>query len=181
MDDIEMQLAEMDIANEENEELTFDEGVEEEPRRAAGGVKSRWLREDSDGEWGRQAKTVFSNTDNQGIQNPDSSRVDRPTRVNREDTTVFTDISGNSKSRVINLEHKEGNSNVAGFDGPDSDEHYGLNLEDRKRQRSEAQVTGAQTKNLHTINKESMLSGSDCMETTPTFLAKLATQASQSQ
>lgn len=47
MDDIEMQLAEMDITNEENEELSFETGVEEEVNRFELCLVGRFLTEKS--------------------------------------------------------------------------------------------------------------------------------------
>lgn len=45
MDDTEMQLADLDIENEENEELVFDEGVEEEINRFEPCLVGRFLTE----------------------------------------------------------------------------------------------------------------------------------------
>lgn len=57
--------------------------------------------------------------------------------MSRDNTTVFADISSIS-NYGINMKRKEGNSNPVGFNGLDLEEQYGLNLEERKRQRSEA-------------------------------------------
>ena len=70
---------------------------------------------------------------------------------------------------------------VFNADGLDSDELYGLNLEERKRQRTEAQYQALQTNQMDRPTKDSTLSYEDCVETSSTVLAKLAQQASQGQ
>lgn len=74
----------------------------------------------------------------------------------------------------------------AGFDnlennGVDNDELYGLNLEERKRQRSQAHSFMDQTKQKNSANMDSTLSNVDCVGTPDTVLAKLAEQASRGQ
>lgn len=165
------------------EEIVKDWGpsLRAQPRRMTGGNLSKWLREDGDGDWGRQLGVDNSKAGHQGFQNRNSPRVDLSARVNRDNTFVFMDISGKSTSRVTNLENKEGNLNGNEADGLDSKEQYGLNLEDRKRQRSETYVNAAQVKNQNISNKESTLSDADCVGTSSTFLVKPVKQASQQQ
>lgn len=68
--------------------------------------------------------------------------------------------------------------NLSKSHGLDTDELDGLKLEERKRQRIEAHLSGVQTHPTDITNKESTLSYNDCVETSITELAKLARQAS---
>ncbi|KAL8093379.1 hypothetical protein AgCh_035304 [Apium graveolens] len=56
MEDIEMQLAELDIENEENEELVFDEGVEEESNHFELCLFGRFLSEKNNSEKAMKSK-----------------------------------------------------------------------------------------------------------------------------
>ncbi|KAL1803146.1 hypothetical protein ACET3Z_031793 [Daucus carota] len=138
-----------------------------------GSNTSKWLREDGAGEWSKQVgrDNVSTNT---GFQNPTSTHPVTSTRIHRGGSTVHADISGHATYTTGSAEHKEGNSNVFECDGPDTDEHYGLNLEERKRQWREVHTAEPQTKYQDKQNKDSTLSDTDCVETSPSFLAKLA-------
>ena len=65
--------------------------------------------------------------------------------------------------------------------GPEEDELDGLNLEERKRRRSEAHGFISTGFNKETVPMESVLSNVDCTESHTQFLAQLAQQASQQQ
>lgn len=149
-----------------------------QPRRVVGGSRSKWLREDGDGDWGRQVGTGSSKAGSQGVQNPNFVHYGMSSRGARDQTTIFADNQGKFNLRDINQSHKEGNSNVVGLDGLDLEEQNGLIFEERKRRRSEFQVNAAQL-NKYTTSMDSTLSGTDCLETSLILLAKLTKQASQ--
>lgn len=152
-----------------------------QPCRAASGSRSKWLREEGDEDWGRRTSMDNHNPDNQGFQNPDLVQSSRSRRINRDNTAGFNSNTGKANISADKQFHKEGNLNFVGPDGLDMDEYYGLNLEERKRQRSEAQDTVLQTKNKTSTNMDFNLSNADCEETSPTFLAKLAAQQASQQ
>lgn len=80
-----------------------------------------------------------------------------------------------------NVSAKAGNSNLSNDNGLDADELYGLNMEERKRQRIEAQFTTVQTQQKDTTTKDPTISNVDFSGTSSILLAQLATQASQQQ
>lgn len=108
------------------------------PRKTAGGSKSKWLREEGDGDWGRQKGRDTHRAENQGFQNTRSTRPTTDLRVQRDSTNNKADISGYSVGYENNMQPNEGNSKMSNTNGLDSDELYGLNLEERKRQRVDA-------------------------------------------
>lgn len=157
------------------------------PRRAMEGGKSKWLREETDSEWGRQDGGTKQGTTNQGFQkNNYSGQSDKS--HNYRDGGSKTTQSDSLKERAGNIfnveKEREGNTfNVQdnGLYGLDSEELYGLNLEERKRQRSEAHGPDMQTRQSFVPNKDSTLSKVDCVESSSNLLATLATQASHQQ
>lgn len=112
------------------------------PRKMAGSNRSKWLREEGDGEWRRKEGKDNYEAENQGFQN---TGLARPTtnlhiRGDNADKSGYVNADGN------NLRSEAGKSKVDINNGLDSEELYGLNLEERKRQRIEAQFTNMQTK-----------------------------------
>lgn len=102
-------------------------------------------------------------------------------RDSTENSTGYADISGNSKFETNNSGPKEGNSDGIDVDGLDLEEQYGLKLDERKRERSEAHYNVTQTRHLNNTNKDSIFSDADCVETSSHLMAKLTKQASQLQ
>ncbi|KAL8126745.1 hypothetical protein AgCh_013868 [Apium graveolens] len=121
-----------------NEEVSKEWGywLRAQPRKLAGGVTSKWLRGDGDGAWGRQGEMDSSTAGNTGFQKSDPMRAGS-SRDNRERSTVPSDITGISNFGNNKVVHKGGNLNINGPEYLDLEEQYGLNLEDRKRQRSD--------------------------------------------
>ena len=152
-----------------------------QPRKIAGGSKSKWLREEGDGDWGRRKRMDNYNTENQGFQKTDWSRSPIDLHDQRNKGNNSAKNQGYSGEYGSNVTAKAGNSNSSNTNGLDADELYGLNLEERKRQRKEAQYTVLQTQQTDTTIKEPTLSNGDCAGTFPILMTKLATQASQQQ
>lgn len=146
-----------------------------------GGGRSKWLREEGDGDWGRQEGRDNHGAANQGFQNTEITRRTDDVRFQRNNVTGLADNSGYPAGQSNHMQSKEGNPNKGFNNGLDSEELYGLNLEERKRQRSEAHYTTTQTQQTDVSTKASTLSTADCVETSTIVLAKLAEQASQLQ
>lgn len=106
--------------------------------QGAGGSKSKWLKDDGDDDWGRKVGLDNYKAENQGFQTPNFSSAGTPQRDFREKTTLFANIPDKSSFTSNNLKHRKGISKNSVTDGLDSKEQYGLNLEEIKRQRSEA-------------------------------------------
>lgn len=115
----------------------------------------------------------------EGYQNTDFMRTDTSMRDHKRAETTHADFTGQT-DLIANIPmYKEGNSNDFVPDGSDTEEQYGLSLEERKRQRREAHNPIPQKKKQVNNSKDSILSNSDCVETSPSLLAKLAMKASQ--
>lgn len=78
----------------------------------------------------------------------------------------------------VNSNIKEGSEFLKSFNGPEEDELSGLNIEERKRQRSEAHEFSDTTIFNQHSHQGSVLSHNDCPDTTTNVLATLARQAS---
>lgn len=151
------------------------------PRRAAGASKSKWLREEGDGEWGNSY-----GKDNLKQQNPEQSipsfmRAVSPTLKRRDCSADSANISGVTGGNISNSNVVGGNANSLNNNGPEEEELDGLSLEERKRRRSEAHGFISTGINKETSSMDSVLSNGDCSESHTQSLATLAQQASQQQ
>lgn len=111
------------------------------PRRAVEGGRSKWLREEDDGDWGRKEGKGNHGVENQGFQTTKVSHQTEEVRDRKDNITNLADNRGYSVKLSNHVQAKVGNSKSGKNNGLDSDELYGLNLEERKRQRSEAHFT----------------------------------------
>lgn len=150
------------------------------PCKGAGGSRSKWLRDEGNGDWGSSYGKDNQRQNFSGVQNPINVHAGNQESNKREVTT------GIAKNQGL-TDNVSNNSNLMGRNpftnspvGPEEDESLGLNPEERKRRRSEASlysdVPGIAE---HAQQKESLLSHDDCNESNQSFLAKLAEQASQ--
>lgn len=152
-----------------------------QPRRVGSSSKSKWLRDEGDGGWNRdsdKSNRFQENQENQSFRDPNISHDDMHMRDQRGNVTTRADFSEKTGD-TANKSNLGGKSKTFESNGLDPEELYGLNMEERKRQRSEAHITTTKNTKNDTPNSGSTLSGSDCVETTPQFLATLAEQASQ--
>lgn len=145
------------------------------PRKMAGNSRSKWLRAEGEGDWGRQEVRDTHRAENQGFQ----TRAATDGRSQRDKTHKKADILGYTNNYGTEMQLKEGNLNLNDSTGLDSDELYGLALEERKRQRVEAQLNKTQVHVSNVPNKDSILSHRDCIETSSNLEATLARQASR--
>lgn len=148
------------------------------PRRAAGGGRSKWLVKYDDGEWGRQVERDNDKAVKLKFQKTNFRRTEEIMRDRRDSTAINAGNSGPSGLPIYNSKQKEGNLKDIGPDGLDSEEQYGLNLEERKRQRRESHDNETQQIQQGKNSLDSAFSETNCLETTPSFWAKLAVQAS---
>lgn len=82
---------------------------------------------------------------------------------------------------VTDISTKAGNPYLNKENGLDREELYGLNLEESKRQRTEAQISVVQNEQIEATTKDPHFSNGDDAGTSSNLLAKLAPQASQPQ
>lgn len=105
-----------------NEEISKDWGpwLRAQPRKAMGSSRSKWLRDEGDGDWGRQGRMGSNRTEKQGNQAPDFTQSNKSRSVSWDSTTVFANIS-----RILNygntVERNEGNTNSIGVNELDSE------------------------------------------------------------
>lgn len=152
-----------------------------QPRRGPSGIKSKWLREDGGAEGWRSAGKENQYATNQEFQNANFSRATDGTRFQENIDADLADKTGSTKVQTNQIKSRDNYQVTSNNNGLDSDELYGLNMEERKRQRSEAHVTISQIKQTIVSPMDSTLSNDDCVETSSDFLAKLAEQASHPQ
>lgn len=151
------------------------------PRRVGGASKSKWLREEGDGEWGQ--KYGMDNYQQQSREVPIPNIPQTGTQSGKQKDIVigFANISGGSDKASKNSKNMGGNFKPITTVGPDEEELDGLNLEERKRRRSEAH---GYTSNLvidENTTMETGLSTNDCSDSLNQQTATLAQQASRQQ
>ncbi|KAL8156424.1 hypothetical protein AgCh_001495 [Apium graveolens] len=150
--------------------------------RAGGQEKSKWLRDEKDGDWGEKF----------GKDNYYNQSADWQEGMKGKESYFRSRSRGIVISNVTNLGAQSGgeNSNVsAGYfktNGPTEDELVGLNIEERKRRRSgldtkEYMETDRSIGDTEISPMEAILSNKDCIVSSSPALAKLAMQASQSK
>lgn len=150
------------------------------PRRVAGQVKSKWLRDGGDDDWesknGRSNSSVISG------------------RVVTEEWNQGQNFRGKDKASSITDLLKNSNKTGGGTDslsGPGEEELDRLAIMERKRRREtnaahEVNISGNMEgvkfyNNLELYNTEASLSAMDYAASSPSDLAKLARQASHPQ
>lgn len=159
------------------------------PRMVAGGVKSKWLREEDDDSWelriGRENRKA-------GFQENQNSNFET---VGKERRDIRDEIATKSVKTNLMVPHIT-NNEIVGFKasqnplyGPEEDELDGLQLEERKRKRigpdslSTMDVDGnnilSGPNNTHNITG-AVISDSDLATPSSSLSAKLAKQASRS-
>lgn len=144
------------------------------PRRGGGGSKSKWLRDENDGEWRREEGKDKHDEQFSGDTFPKNKGVtDMPLNMRGKSVnhTVISEQTGGA-SHISNL---KGGKFCIPSNGPEEEEMDGLLFEERKRQRSEVVKSPNEISNKVT-NNESVFSNSDYIESSPTILAKLAQQ-----
>ncbi|XP_074344237.1 uncharacterized protein LOC141683421 [Apium graveolens] len=138
------------------------------PRRGGGGSKSRWLRDENDGEWDKHKEQFSGESFPKNKSVTDMQLTMRGKSVNQ---AVISEQTGGA-SHFSNL---KGGKFCSPTNGPEEEEMDGLLFEERKRQRSEAVKSPNEISNKVT-NIESVFSQSDYTESSTTILAKLAQQ-----
>lgn len=74
-----------------------------QPRRAAGGGKSKWLREDGDGEWGRHVERDNDKVVKSGFVNTDFGRTDESVCDRMGSTAIYANNPGHSRISLNNF------------------------------------------------------------------------------
>lgn len=147
------------------------------PARRGGNLeRSKWLRDERDGGWGAKS----GDEENQGFQNSNLQQDRNVMHKSREELNKFPGIEEISNQGGNLNKSKEGIT-VSNNNGLDDAELDGLELEERKRKR----IGPLEKMDCERVGKDSqldsMLSDSDCTETSNSFLAQLAMQASRGQ
>lgn len=160
------------------------------PRRVAGPVRSKWLRDEGDMEW--EAKIGRANSIPENVGGSDTVPTGEiiKGRNNRNFDNKIISTAGVGVSKFQNLE-SAGKTKQLGFGiGPEEEELSGLILEERKRKRigpvilDRQMVEDGVSTSQNIINGTDMdvvLSEKDCTTSPGYDLAKLARQASQLQ
>lgn len=164
-------------ASSENVNRELGSWLRAPPRRVAGAPKSKWLREEGDGDW-----NLRYGKDNSQQQNGEGS-IPNFTHAgnqmwNKQD--CMADLSGAIGGSNLNSKIVGGNNYGLDLNGPEEEELDGLNLEERKRRRSEAHVFNGTGLEKEKNTMEPGLSTADCPDSQTILLAKLTQQASQS-
>ncbi|KAK1360611.1 hypothetical protein POM88_045085 [Heracleum sosnowskyi] len=148
------------------------------PRRSFGGGRSKWLREDGDGDW--SGNSGSDNYYQQDLGDPISTNKETE-RIGKEVVSI-PNLAGRDNVVVKISKVKEGKQVKYSGTGPQEDEELsGLLFEERKRQRSEMDGPFERTIAGNSSKPGSRLSDLDYPESSPQFLATLAMQASQSK
>ncbi|KAK1388659.1 hypothetical protein POM88_016837 [Heracleum sosnowskyi] len=95
------------------------------------------------GDWERQKGPTNYDAENQGFQKTENTHPATDLRDQRDKGSTVAKNQGYGSDYVTNVTTKAGNSNLNKETGLDSEELYGLNLEERKRQRTEAQINAS--------------------------------------
>ncbi|XP_074366501.1 uncharacterized protein LOC141707310 [Apium graveolens] len=145
------------------------------PRRAGGQEKSKWLRDEKDGDWGEKF----------GKDNYYNQSADWQEGMKGKESYFRSWSRGIVISNVTNLGAQSGGENLnvsAGYfktNGPTEDELVGLKIEERKRRRSgldtkEYMKTDRSIGDTEISPMEAILSNKYCIVSSSPALAKLA-------
>lgn len=105
------------------------------PRRMAGTVKSKWLREEDDDSWESRVGRENSKANFQDNPNSNSELASNEGRDNRE-LIIISAVNKNSSSRkAVSTNFAGGTSFSNPLYGPEDEEMSGLQAEERKRKR----------------------------------------------
>lgn len=149
-----------------------------QPRRVAG--KSKWLREDGDGDWSGKYGIDSKDQNMAGNQGYGLRKAGTQARSNREG-----DINNIKLKEVVIFKQgdvgKAGDgSNILLSNGPSDEELDGLDIEARKRKRlGHGFAENMDTSNIGFAQNDSALSNVDCAGSNNNILATLAEQASR--
>lgn len=150
-------------------------------RRTTGQERSRWLRDERDGDWGENHGSSNKKQQYSGVVAREKEIID----ISRSDVRA-----GNNKMAVLvgsqsiqNESHHLGENYIfKSASGPTAEELIGLNMDERKRRRGpevseHMDIEG----NIGLLQTEDALYHTDCAVSPPELLATLALQASQQQ
>lgn len=150
------------------------------PRRAVGQETSRWLRDDRDGEWGKNLGDDSYGQHFAGGQVGGTVKENSQRRYFRDNMQGGVQKSG-TKDMIENSNFPSSNQIIKFGIGPTEEELSGLNVNERKRTRSgpkddEFMDTEGSNRGIHT---DAILSNEDCVASQTNLLATLAKKASQ--
>lgn len=98
------------------------------PRKAAGQERSRWLRDERDVDWGTNSGSA-----NYNQYSSESASADRMWGGNQGRNSMGKAHVSDKSQLIENSKNLAVKFNSSSSIGPDNEELYGLNLEERKR------------------------------------------------